>query len=98
MANSPLSTESILRHMADAIPAHTKGDTGSDFSSSCEAIALFAHACMTAVGFRLLGYGEGQKNGMSSLHALHSLTNKQNYRSREPKAGTEAVRKMECLH
>jgi hypothetical protein len=63
MANNPLSTESILKHMADALPTHVKGDTGSDFSSSYEAIALFAHACMRAVGFRLIGYNEGQKTG-----------------------------------
>jgi hypothetical protein len=59
----PLSTESILKHMADALPTHTRGDTGSDVSSSYEAIALFSHACMIAVGFRLLGFGEGQKTG-----------------------------------
>jgi hypothetical protein len=63
MANNPLSTESILKHMADALPTHVKGDTNSVFSSSYEAIALFAHACMTAVGFRLIGYSEGQKTG-----------------------------------
>lgn len=47
--------------MADALPIHAKEDTNSDLSSSYEAIALFTHACMTAVGFRLLGFGEGQK-------------------------------------
>ncbi|CZR64509.1 uncharacterized protein PAC_14407 [Phialocephala subalpina] len=61
MANNPLSTESILQHMADALPTHPDGETGSDLSSSYEAIALFAHACMTAVGFRLVGFGEGNK-------------------------------------
>jgi len=61
MTNNPLSTESILQHMADALPTHAQGDTNSDLSSSYEAIALFAHACMTAVGFRLVGFGEGQK-------------------------------------
>jgi hypothetical protein len=61
MANNPLSAESIIKHMAEALPTHAKGDTNSDISSSYEAIALFAHACMTAVGFRLLGFGEGQK-------------------------------------
>ena len=61
MANNPLSTESILKHMADALPTHAREDTNSDLSSSYEAIALFAHACMTAVGFRFLGFGEGQK-------------------------------------
>lgn len=61
MANNPLSTTSILKHMADALPTHAKDDPTSDISSSYEAIALFSHACMTAVGFRLLGFGEGQK-------------------------------------
>jgi hypothetical protein len=61
MANDPLSTESILKHMAEALPTHAPEDTTSDISSSYEAISLFAHACMVAVGFRLLGFGEDQK-------------------------------------
>ena len=61
MAASPLSTESILKYMADALPTHAQDDTNSDISSSYEAIALFAHACMVAVGFRLVGFGEEQK-------------------------------------
>lgn len=60
MAN-PLSNDSIVRHMADALPTHSKDDTDSDISSSYEAIALFSHACMTAVGFRILGFGEERK-------------------------------------
>ena len=67
MASLPLSLDNILQGMADALPTHVKGDTSSDLSSSYEAIALFAHACMVAVGFRLLGYGEERKNGKSSL-------------------------------
>ncbi|KFY45329.1 hypothetical protein V494_00997 [Pseudogymnoascus sp. VKM F-4513 (FW-928)] len=63
MASDPLSVESILGHMAEALPTHEQGDTTSDLSSSYEAIALFAHACMTGVGFRLLGFQEGQKIG-----------------------------------
>jgi hypothetical protein len=63
MMDNPLSTPSILKHMADALPSHAKHDASSDFSSSYEAIALFSHACMIAVGFRLLGFGEGQKIG-----------------------------------
>lgn len=61
MANNILSTENVLKHMADALPTHEKDDTNSDISSSYEAIALFAHACMVAVGFRLVGFGEEQK-------------------------------------
>ncbi|TVY48859.1 hypothetical protein LOCC1_G000999 [Lachnellula occidentalis] len=61
MANNPLSTDNVLKHMADALPTHAKDATDSDISSSYEAIALFSHACMVAVGFRLLGFGEDQK-------------------------------------
>ena len=63
MATDPLGVESILKHMAEALPTHAKDDTNSDLSSSYEAIALFAHACMIAVGFRLLGFRENQKIG-----------------------------------
>jgi hypothetical protein len=67
MASDLLSVQSLLQHMADALPTHQKEDTNSDLSSSYEAVALFAHACMVAVGFRLLGFGEGQKIGMDLL-------------------------------
>ena len=73
MAVDVLSAENILKHMADALPTHQKGDTNSDLSSSYEAIALFAHACMTAVGFRLVGFAEGQKIGGSSSITPHSF-------------------------
>lgn len=65
MANDALSSARILAHMAEALPTHRKDDTNSDLSSSYEAIALFSHACMVAVGFRLLGFGEHQKMGRS---------------------------------
>jgi hypothetical protein len=68
MASNPLSVDSILQHVADALPTHQKDDSNSDLSSSYEAIALFAHACMIAVGFRLLGFGEDKKIGKSELH------------------------------
>lgn len=66
MANNPLSPDTILHHMAEALPTHQKDDTDSDISSSYEAIALFSHACMIAVGFRLVGFAEGKENGWSS--------------------------------
>lgn len=68
MAGDPLSAESILKGMADSLPTHKKGDTTSDLSSSYEAIALFAHSCMSAVGFRLLGFGEDKKSGEPSYN------------------------------
>jgi PI31 proteasome regulator N-terminal len=64
MANNPLTPELILKNMAEALPTHHKNDTTSDMSSSYEAIALFSHACMIAVGFRLVGFKEGEKNCM----------------------------------
>jgi len=66
MPTHALSTDSLLKHMADALPTHPKDDTGSDMSSSYEAIALFSHACMAAVGFRLLGLGEDKRIGSCS--------------------------------
>lgn len=70
MASNPLSPQRILQAMADALPTHKEGDSTSDLSSSAEAVALFAHACMTNVGFRLLGFNEDQKIGNASLSLL----------------------------
>lgn len=69
MANNPLSPQNILQGMADALPTHEKGDTTSDMSSSAEAIALFTHACMVNLGFRLLGFNEDQKIGRKPSEA-----------------------------
>ncbi|ETS83202.1 hypothetical protein PFICI_05078 [Pestalotiopsis fici W106-1] len=55
---NPLHSSAILKGMAEALPTHPKGDTNSDLSSSHEALALFAHACMDSLGFRLLGFDE----------------------------------------
>jgi len=86
MASDPLSVDSLLTHMADALPTRTKDQTDSDISSSYEAIALFCHACMVAVGFRLVGFGEGQKIGrllqglcrnslLTLIHRIRAATN-----------------------
>ncbi|KAI0380149.1 PI31 proteasome regulator N-terminal-domain-containing protein [Hypomontagnella monticulosa] len=58
MSTNPLSSSAILQQMADALPTHPQGDTTSDLSSSHEALALFTHACMASLGFRLLGFDE----------------------------------------
>lgn len=57
----PLNTQAVLQHMADAIPTHPQGDTSSDVSSSYELLGLLAHACMTALKFRLLGFDEEKR-------------------------------------
>ncbi|OTB06262.1 hypothetical protein M426DRAFT_319003 [Hypoxylon sp. CI-4A] len=58
MSTNPLSSSAILQQMADALPNHPQGDSTSDLSSSHEALALFTHACMASLGFRLLGFDE----------------------------------------
>ncbi|KAI9740782.1 MAG: hypothetical protein M1818_004747 [Claussenomyces sp. TS43310] len=78
MASAPLSVDSILQHMADALPTHPKDDSSSDISSSYEAIALFSHACMAAVEFRLIGYGEGQKSESELQQLAPRLSSKWN--------------------
>ncbi|KAJ4352934.1 hypothetical protein N0V85_009623, partial [Neurospora sp. IMI 360204] len=57
----PLSPDTILSNMAAALPTHAKDDTTSDLSSSLDAVALFVHAAMISVGFRLLGFSEDSK-------------------------------------
>lgn len=64
-----LSSDNILHQMVEALPTHADNDPNSDISSSYEAVALFSHACMVAVGFRLLGFAEG-KSQESEFAAL----------------------------
>ena len=78
MASNPLSPHVILQGMADALPTHEKGDTTSDMSSSYEAVALFTHACMSSLGFRLVGFHEDQKIG--KLPAVYIVGRTQQWR------------------
>lgn len=63
MSRNPLSPAAVVTAMAQALPTHEDGDTTSDLSSSLEAVALFTHACMTSLGFRLVGFSEDKKIG-----------------------------------
>jgi hypothetical protein len=67
MTSDPLSSAAVLKGMANALPTHEKEDTTSDLSSSLDCIALFVHACMVNLGFRLLGFNEDNKNGSLPL-------------------------------
>jgi PI31 proteasome regulator len=58
---TPLAPQAILQRMADALPTHPKDDPSSDLSSSYEVIALASHACMSSLGFRLLGFDEEKR-------------------------------------
>ncbi|SPQ25450.1 d2c28030-a8b5-4055-99a4-69b6d4a29c2e [Thermothielavioides terrestris] len=61
MTSDPLAPAAVLEGMASALPTHEPGDGTSDLSSSLDCIALFVHACMINLGFRLLGFDEDQK-------------------------------------
>ncbi|KAK3319038.1 PI31 proteasome regulator N-terminal-domain-containing protein [Apodospora peruviana] len=52
--------------MAIVLPTQEQGDTTSVVSSSLDAIALFVHVCMRAVGFRLLSYSEDRDSKIES--------------------------------
>jgi len=60
--------------MADALSTHGPNDTTSDLSSSHEALALFTHACMASLGFRLLGFDEDKSNGKQYATTPHLIT------------------------
>ncbi|BDD62290.1 hypothetical protein MPDQ_006714 [Monascus purpureus] len=55
--SSALSADSVLALAAQAL-RKDGGDASPNLKTSYEAIALIGHACMVAVGFRLLGLGE----------------------------------------
>ena len=62
--SSALSIDRIL-----ALAASSVADPPREtyVTNAYEAIALVGHACMTAVGFRLIGLGEDHKLGISSM-------------------------------
>ncbi len=66
MSANPLSPSAVLQSMTDALSTHQPHDTTSDLSSSHEALALFTHACMISLGFRLLGFDEEKTHGKLS--------------------------------
>lgn len=63
-----LSTDSILSLGAQAI--RSDGEAPPNLKNPYEAIALVGHACMIAVGFRLVGLGEDHCIGMCVFFQL----------------------------
>ncbi|KAL7911613.1 PI31 proteasome regulator N-terminal domain-containing protein [Trichoderma velutinum] len=55
---TPVSTDSVLQAMADALPTHQPNDESSDIASSYEVVALLAHAYFASLDFRLYGFNE----------------------------------------
>lgn len=57
--SNPLSPDSILSYISKSIPS--KDGDEQPIKNPYTAIALFTHACMLAVGFKLVGLGEDDK-------------------------------------
>lgn len=72
---SPLSVDSILDHISKSLA--TTSESGAESTPLLKdpyaAIAVFSHACMVAVGFRLIGLGEDDRIGMHSKFAFQSV-------------------------
>ncbi|KAK5661170.1 hypothetical protein OQA88_11061 [Cercophora sp. LCS_1] len=63
----PLSPNSVTERMIEALPTHEKDDPTSDISSSLDAVALFVHACMASLEFKLIGLKEDDPSSQSCV-------------------------------
>ena len=61
-STAALSSDSLLSLMSRSLPEQIP-DAKTPIKDSYAAIALFSHACMLAVGFRLIGLGEDHRLG-----------------------------------
>ena len=79
-SQTALSADSILDHMVKSLPSPaSESEETTLLRDPYAAVALFSHACMLSVGFRLIGLGEDHKIGerpllpgmvLVSLHTL----------------------------
>lgn len=64
---SALSAQSILHYISESLPRRDSDDPKPPLKDAYAAIAIFSHACMLAVGFRLIGLGEDHRIGKWDL-------------------------------
>ncbi|KAI9794356.1 MAG: hypothetical protein M1816_005425 [Peltula sp. TS41687] len=60
VAGNPFAASSLVDYMEASLPADVEAGTAL-LQTPSEAIALICHACMLAVGFRLVGLGEDHR-------------------------------------
>jgi PI31 proteasome regulator N-terminal len=60
-SDSALGVEKLLDLTVKSLPAKASDESSPVVKDAYAAIGLFAHACMLAVGFRLVGLGEDHK-------------------------------------
>lgn len=59
MSNIPFAAPTLLRIVAESLPQ----DDTQPLKNPQDAIAIFTHACMLSVGFRLAGLSEDDRIG-----------------------------------
>jgi PI31 proteasome regulator N-terminal len=59
---SRLSVKAILQGMADALPTQKKDDSNAGLRGAYQVVALVVHSYLAALGFKLIGFNEGQLN------------------------------------
>lgn len=76
-SSSVLSVDSILDYVSKSLPTTAEGGSVnlSAVKDPYAAIAIFSHACMLAVGFRLIGLGEDDKIGRFAYELHRHLAN-----------------------
>ncbi len=63
-----LGADSVLDYMVKSLPTPSSDEQTPPLKNAFAALALFSHACMLAVGFRLIGLGEDHKIGKQALN------------------------------
>lgn len=61
-----MGAESLISLIVKSLPPKASDESSPVVKSPYAAIALLAHACMLAVGFRLVGLGEDHRIGKYS--------------------------------
>ncbi|KAI9754456.1 MAG: hypothetical protein M4579_004684 [Chaenotheca gracillima] len=97
---NPLSAGSLSALMASSLPKSAGSRVGTPF----EAVAIFCHACMLSVGFRLVGLGEDDKiEADSDAHDARPLPSEWNasssyaFRYTHPQSSMEHLVKVSRL-
>ncbi|KAH0551002.1 hypothetical protein GP486_007637 [Trichoglossum hirsutum] len=73
MASNPLSPSSLASTMVSSLPRAATTSVKNEY----EAVALFSHACMVAVGFRLIGLGEEDRIAAAAAAAVESSSSEE---------------------
>ncbi|KPI39138.1 uncharacterized protein AB675_4545 [Cyphellophora attinorum] len=102
--NTALSPDSILDLVAKSLPPSSSESDTRILKDAYSAIAIFCHSCMLAVGFKLVGLGEGHKieaqsdpQDVSPLPAEWNASSSYAFRYTHPQSSMEFLVKVTRL-